>query len=515
MTDTHFVNPIAEGADPAVVADAGRYLWCQSDGNVAVAIWTSDRLTALGTKHVVWRAPVTGPCSKEVWAPELFCFDGRWYIYFAASDGDDVNHLSYVLESVSDDPLGSYTLHGPLRTGDSAAEDARPVWAIDTTVMTLGGKRYAIWSGWPRPGKNQQDLYIAPFATPTRLGGDRVLLTRAGDHAWEHIDDTSRSKALAEAPQVLQREGRTFLVYSCGASWLPTYKLGMLEMVGSDPLDPLSWEKQPDAVFQSNEATYGVGHAAFASSPNGRESWLIFHAKQDREPGWRRAVYVQPMRWRSDGTPSFGQPVPSGAPVPLPAGTVSAPFHDAASWRFGETGQDGFDYYGHHQYMAAELDGLHLGVVPAVPVNAYRSGEKVVLRDGSYGDFRAILEFHVKSGSHDVGLVFRVRRPAVGFDAMRGYFAGVSTGRNTVVLGAMDGRSWREIAVAPVFLDSEDTQRITVTAAGSQIRVYVGSDPQPAILADDSAYARGSIGCRVVDAHAVFTSLWVTPTSNG
>ncbi len=508
MTDTHFVNPIAEGADPAVVQDGSRYLWCQSEGNVAVAIWVSDRPTTLGTKHVVWWAPAEGPFSKEVWAPELFAFDGRWYIYVAASDGDDLNHLAYVLESASDDALGEYTVHGPMRTGDGG----KPIWAIDMTVLTLGSDRYAIWSGWPKPGKNQQDLYIAAMASPTELEANRVLLMRAGDQPWEHIDDTPRSKALAEAPQVLQRDGRTFLVYSCGGSWLPTYKLGMLELVGTDPLHPASWRKLPDPVFRSNEETYGVGHAGFTTSPNGRESWLVFHAKQDRDPGWRRAVYVQPMRWTTDGSPSFGQPVPAGAPVPLPAGTPTSAVSTASTWRFQTAGQDGFDYYGHHQYVAVQPDGLHLGIVPQVPVNAYRSGEKVVARDGVYGDFRAVVEFHVRGGSHDVGMVFRVTRPAVGFDALRGYFAGISTGRNTVVLGAMDGRSWREIAVAPVCLDTGETQRITVTAAGARLTVHVGSDPQPAVVADDAAYARGSIGCRVVDAHAVFTSLSVTPS---
>lgn len=514
MSDTHFVNPIAEGADPAVVKDGGRYLWCQSEGNVGVSIWVSDRPTTLGTKHVVWLAPATGPCSRQVWAPELFAFDGRWYVYFAASDGDDDNHLTYVLESASDDPLGDYTLHGPLQTGDSSADGARPIWAIDLTTLSLGGRRYAIWSGWPRPGKNRQDLYIAPMQSPTRLAGDRVLLSRAGDHPFEHIDDTTRSKALAEAPQVLQREGRTFLVYSCGASWLPTYKLGLLELVGGDPLEPSCWRKLPRAVFQSNEATYGVGHAAFTSSPDGRDWWLVYHAKQDRDSGWRRAVYVQPMRWTADGSPVLGQPVPGGAPVPVPSGTPSPTIRDARSWRFTVDGQEGLDYYGHHQYFAAEADGLHLGAVPAAPVNAYRSGEKVVVRDGVYENFSAVADFRVVEGTHDVGIVFRVTRPAVGFDAMRGYFAGVSAGRSTVVLGAMNGLAWREIDVAPVHLDPAGSQRIAVDVSGSRVRVYVGTDPLPAIDVTDSDYTQGSIGCRVVDTHAVFSGLSVTPTGH-
>ncbi len=511
MADTHFVNPIAEGADPTVVRDGDRYLWTQSEGNVGVSIWVSDRVTTLGTKHVVWWAPSEGPYSRQVWAPELFHLDDRWYIYFAASDGDDDNHLTYVLESESDDPLGDYTLHGPLQTGDSAAEGADNVWAIDLTVLEHGGQRYAIWSGWPKAGKNRQDLYIAPMSSPTRIGGDRTLLVLAGEYDWERIDETESGKGLAEGPQVLQRDGRVFLVYSCAASWLPTYKMGMLELVGDDPLRPESWKRHPTPIFQSNEATYGVGHACYTTSRDGREWWHIYHAKQDREPGWRRAIYAQPMRWRSDGTPELGQPVPAGAPMPIPSGTPSEDLRSQRGWRFALHGQDDFDYYGHHQYFAAESDGLHLGRVPEHPVNEYRSGEKIVLRDGDYRDVRVVAEFEVLDGSHDVGLIFRVTRPGVGFDALRGYFAGVSTGRSTVVLGAMNGLSWREIAVAPVYLDPAGPLRVAVDASGPNISVYVGNDPQPAIVAVDPDYARGSVGCRVVDTHAAFSSLTVTP----
>ncbi len=62
-----FVNPICEQADPWITQDQGRYLACFSEGNRAVSIQISDRLTSLGVKHVVWTAPETGPASREVW----------------------------------------------------------------------------------------------------------------------------------------------------------------------------------------------------------------------------------------------------------------------------------------------------------------------------------------------------------------------------------------------------------------------------------------------------------------
>lgn len=88
QTEDQFVNPIGEGADPWVVRDpnAERYLWCFSQGNRAISVHTSDSLTSLGEKHIVWEAPESGPYSREVWAPELHWIQGRWHIYFAASD---------------------------------------------------------------------------------------------------------------------------------------------------------------------------------------------------------------------------------------------------------------------------------------------------------------------------------------------------------------------------------------------------------------------------------------------
>jgi hypothetical protein len=79
------------------------------------------RLTSLGRKHIVWRAPDRGPVSREVWAPELHFLDGKWHIYFAASDGKNENHLAYVLVSEDSDPLGKYTLHGPWRRATGPA----------------------------------------------------------------------------------------------------------------------------------------------------------------------------------------------------------------------------------------------------------------------------------------------------------------------------------------------------------------------------------------------------------
>lgn len=316
-----FVNPIGPGADPWVVrdgeGDAVRYLWCRSGGDRGIVVSVSPRLTSFGEEHVVWRAPAEGPASRQVWAPELHRIDGGWAIYFAASDGRNEAHRAWVLLSEGDDPLGPYALHGPLETGDVAGE---PVWAIDMTVLEHGGQRYALWSGWDQPGSDRQFLYAARMASPAELVPPRVRIAANDDHPWEFTEGPGEGRGLNEAPQVLQAAGRTFVMFSCGASWLPTYKLGRLELTGDDPLDPAAWTEHDRPVFRSTGSTFGVGHSCFVASPDGRELWHVFHAKREREAGWGRDVFVQPMEIGEDGVPRFGRPVAAGEALGVPSG---------------------------------------------------------------------------------------------------------------------------------------------------------------------------------------------------
>lgn len=316
-----FVNPVCRGADPWVIRDKiqDRYLWCFSQGR-QIVVYAGKSLTQLGSRHVVWTAPSSGPISREIWAPELHAWGNRWVICFAASDGQNVNHLSYVLCSRSPDPLGLYDLKGPMATGDGEDGLSPQVWSIDLTIMEHGGQRYALWSGWERPGVDHQYLYIRRMKSATELVGPRVKICDNDNYAWEKTEPSPRGRGLNEGPQVLMHHGRTFVFYSCGASWLPSYQLGMLELVGQDPMKPQSWKKFSKPAFASTAETYGVGHSCFVPSPDGQQWWHVFHAKQNREAGWARDVMMQPFTFDKTGLPELGKPIKRGVPQPVPSG---------------------------------------------------------------------------------------------------------------------------------------------------------------------------------------------------
>lgn len=313
-----FANPIAIGADPWIVQHEGAYYWCFSENDIGVAICKSDSLTTLGARRVVWRAPESGPHSKETWAPELHFLDGRWYIYVAASDGRNANHRMIVLESETADPLSKYTFKDELYTGDNIDDKSLNRWAIDGTILEVNGQRYFVWSGW-ETNKDEQWLYAAKMSTPWTISTNRVRLCNNDDHLWERVGDSASERGLNEGPQVLQHNGRTFIIYSASGSWQATYKLGLLELKGDDPLAPGAWAKHPAPVFASTAKTYGVGHGSFTKSPDDKENWIVYHAKLTRNDGWQRGIFAQPFTWADDGLPDFGTPIPRDQPIAMPS----------------------------------------------------------------------------------------------------------------------------------------------------------------------------------------------------
>lgn len=308
-----FTNPLLRppAQDPQVTYHEGRYYYCESNEE-GVFLRVADDFAALGQspRQRVWAPASRGPVSHHIWAPELHILDGKAYIYFAADDGDNDNHRMGVLAAETDDLLGAYRLASVIDTGG---------WAIDGTVLTLdNGRRYFIWSGWPGKKNGRQNLYISAMKSPLEIEGRRVLL-KEPDQAWER-----RAMPICEGPQVLRRNGRTFLIYSASGSWTADYCLGMLVHQGGDPLDPKTW-KPAGQVFARNGFAYGVGHCDFVSSADGQEDWLVYHAKTSRRDGWAdREVRAQPFTWDQRGWPVFGEPVDPRLPLVHPVRTLAA-----------------------------------------------------------------------------------------------------------------------------------------------------------------------------------------------
>lgn len=302
-----YMNPIMNsGADPWVIRSGDMYYLTMTTGN-NVTIWASKDLTniAQGQSAVVW-TPSGG--FADIWAPELHHIGSRWYIYFAADQrGDNATHRMYVLESMTEDPMGPYLFAGQIASADNH-------WAIDGTVLTVDTKLYFVWSGWAATTSGPQNLYIAPMRSPVAIRGPRVEIS-APTYEWE----TSHA-AINEGPEALVHNGKVFIIYSANASWTNAYCLGQLTLQGSDPLQASQWIKSSEPVFQSSDTVFGPGHASYTLSPEHHQHWIVYHAAQYKGAGWTRNVRTQPFSWAENGDPAFGTPDPITALGQAPSG---------------------------------------------------------------------------------------------------------------------------------------------------------------------------------------------------
>ncbi|RCH55100.1 hypothetical protein DJ568_07875 [Mucilaginibacter hurinus] len=312
-----FNNPVmGSGADPWVVQRNGWYYYTKTTGG-DVQIWKTKRMSKLKStwSRVAWTPPKGQMYSNNLWAPEMHYLDGKWYIYVAADNGNDGNHRMYVIENPSDDPtMGTWTLKGKIT-------DPSDIWAIDGTVFEHEGKRYFIWSGWRFQNGSQsgiQQLYIAEMSNPWTITGERHMISEP-TYDWEKVG------LVNEGPEILKNAaGDVFLIYSASGCWTDEYKLGMMKLTGTDPLQQDSWTKNSTPVFQKNIANsvFAPGHNGFFKSPDGKEDWIIYHANAaaGQGCGGSRSTRMQPFRWNEDGTPNFGTPKPITEAQPAPSG---------------------------------------------------------------------------------------------------------------------------------------------------------------------------------------------------
>jgi GH43 family beta-xylosidase len=309
-----FTNPLGPGADPYVTYRDGYYYMVNTTGN-NVRIERAEKLEDIhrsnsnSTSVVVWDPPSGTNYSEQIWAPELHWINDKWYIYVAASDGNNATHRMYVLERNDPNPMGAFTFKGQLNTTR---------WAIDGTVLQWEGQLYFIWSGWPGTTDGQQNLYIAPMSDPLTISGPRVLIS-SPTYTWEKY-----GLAINEGPQILIYEGKLHIIYTGSAYWRHEYALGRLTYDGvGSLLSQSSWQKSSTPVFQQSGDIVGTGHASFTTSPDGTEYWIVYHAHHDPD-NWQddRDIYIQPFTFDANKNPVFGSPIPASTPIDVPSGTA-------------------------------------------------------------------------------------------------------------------------------------------------------------------------------------------------
>jgi GH43 family beta-xylosidase len=314
MNNSNFKKTIYN--EPFIYQRADPYVFRHEDGSYyfTASVPAYDRIVlrksatldglANAEEVTIWEKHDKGIMSIHIWAPEIHYIDGKWYIYFAGADKDDIWALRpYVLECTGQNPMeDAWIEKGQMQAADSFSFQD---FSLDMTVFENGGKWYSIWAEKVNVGKKISNLYIAQLESPTKLGTAQVLLTTP-DYDWERVDFW-----VNEGPAVIKHDGKLYVTYSASATGA-CYCVGLLSTSeNSDLLDPRAWKKSRLPVLQTDweKGILGPGHNSFTKLYNEDkvEDVMIYHARQYDEivgdPLYdpNRHTYRMKIQWNDEG----------------------------------------------------------------------------------------------------------------------------------------------------------------------------------------------------------------------
>lgn len=302
---------IEQRADPYVYrhTDGSYYFTASVPAYDRIVLRRSETLQGLvgAEEKTLWTKHESGEMSQHIWAPELHYLDGKWYIYFAAGERDDIWKIRpFILECTGQDPMSdSWVERGKMQRSDDDIYSFE-AFSLDATIFENKGERYYIWAEKVSVGIQISNLYIAKMESPTKLATAQVLLTTP-DYDWER-----KEIWVNEGPAIIKRDGRIFLTYSASATG-ECYCMGMLS-IGEDEdlLDPRAWKKERHPVLSSSAEAglYGPGHNSFTKLPDGTDV-CVYHARPYAEiqgdPLYdpNRHAMLMKVEWDKNGYPVF------------------------------------------------------------------------------------------------------------------------------------------------------------------------------------------------------------------
>ena len=253
-----YLNPIATGADPFILQHEGKYYLYSTNApmegykvsvSTDLAHWT-DKGLCLRTADVYGKPTSTA----GFWAPEVYCLDGRFYMFYTVEENIGV--------AVADSPLGPFKKHseGFLFPGQRV---------IDANLfIDDDGKMYLYYVIC----KNGNHIYGAEFDFRTLTVSNQQHIISPTPGTWELTGDAG---TVAEGPCMLKHNGNYYLTYSCNGYTSHNYAVGYA--VSSDPLTGFErYENNPILSKMPHADVYGPGHHSFMTSPGG-ELFMVYH----------------------------------------------------------------------------------------------------------------------------------------------------------------------------------------------------------------------------------------------
>ena len=281
----NYPNPfIPERADPYVTKGPDDYYYFTASypaymnvdaGYDRIILRKSETVIGLATaqEHTIWNAHNEGVMSKHIWAPEIHYIAGKWYVFFAAGEKENVwNIRPFVLMCKGQDPINDEWIEMGKMQASDGDEKSFTEFSLDMTYFEHNDKHYLIWA----EKLDDSSLFMAEInpQEPWKLISKPILLTKP-EYDWEKV-----RFAVNEGPAVLKTNDKIYVFFSASGTGAE-YCMGKVYAdKDADLMDVNSWIKDENPALQTEDLTdqAGPGHNSFVVDENG-DLLIVYHAR--------------------------------------------------------------------------------------------------------------------------------------------------------------------------------------------------------------------------------------------
>ncbi|UII26832.1 family 43 glycosylhydrolase [Fulvivirga maritima] len=285
----YYMNPIFPGdyPDPSILVDGKDYYIVHSSFEYypGLLIWHSTDL-------INW-TPLTHALKTyvgSVWAPDMVKYEGKYYIYFPASN---TNYVVYAdnIEGPWSEPI------------ELDIESIDPGHITDDE-----GNRYLYFSN---------GSYVPLSKDGLKVTGE---LTHSYD-GWKIPREWSIECFCMEGPKLFKRGDYYYLTVAEGGTAGPATGHMVISARSKSPLGP--WENSPYNPItraQSNDEHWAsVAHATPFEDAYGKW-WMIYHGYENGFYNMGRQTFLMPLEWTNDGWYKLPDDASLSKPVKMPEG---------------------------------------------------------------------------------------------------------------------------------------------------------------------------------------------------
>lgn len=275
------------------------------------------------------------------YAPEIYCFDNVYYMYYSAVSKKDGYRYNSVVKA--DNPLGpyEYIINDKVNGEENPLFNFGKIVSLDATIFVDDNKEMYMYMSM---GKEEQYIAGVKMKSPYEIDLDTYKeLARPGyiDSSFDKNNrklewEMYRSYYILEAPFMIKspKNGKYYLTYSANGCWNKYYSVCYAESdsplgnfvkpyeeneLWTNLLFGYSGEKEGTIFNQWSGFASGTGHHCFFNI--GEQVMIGYHAHQNRD--WNaddtytnRYFGMDYLYFDNDGKPYCNGPTNSLQPLP-------------------------------------------------------------------------------------------------------------------------------------------------------------------------------------------------------